>query len=108
MEVDQLAVMQMVHDVNLLPDQSLLHGMTDGNELGSEDMVGLLLSASVNHTEGSGANLLQHLIVIIDTVLGLDLHWLRDVLGVDVKHELIIVSDLALLTSDLLASLRIN
>ena len=46
--------------------------------------------------------------MIVDAVLGLDLHRLGNVLGVDVKHELVVVSDLALLTSDLLASLRIN
>ena len=107
-KVDQFAVMEMVHDVDLFPDQSLLHGVSNWDELGSEDMLSLQFSTSVDNTECSGSDLLQDLVVIVDTVLGLDLHGLGDVLGVDVKHELVVVSDLALLTSDLLASLRIN
>ena len=108
MEVDQLAVMEMVHDVNLLPDQGLLHGVTNGDELGSKDMLGLEFSASVNNSKGSSSDLLQHLIVIIDTVLSLDLHRLRNVLGVDIKNKLIIVTNFTLLTTDLLSSFRIN
>ena len=107
-EVDKLAVVEMVHDVDLFPDQSLLHGVSDGNELCSKDMLSFQFSASVDDSEGSGSNLLQDLVVIVDAVLGLDLHRLGNVLGVDVKHELVVVSALALLTSDLLASLRIN
>ena len=107
-EVDKLAVVEMVHDVDLFPDQSLLHGVSDGDELGSKDMLSFQFSASVDDSEGSGSNLLQDLVVIVDAVLGLDLHRLRDVLGVDIKHELVVVSDLALLTTDLLTSLRIN
>ena len=107
-EVDQFAVMEMVHDVDLFPDQSLLHGVSNWDELGSEDMLSLQFSTSVDNTECSGSDLLQDLIVIVDTVLGLDLHGLGDVLGVDVKHELVVVSDLALLAADLLAGIRIN
>ena len=107
-EVDKLAVVEMVHDVDLFPDQSLLHGVSDGDELGSKDMLSFQFSASVDDSEGSGSNLLQDLVVIVDAVLGLDLHGLGDVLGVDIKHELVVVSDLALLTTDLLTSLRIN
>ena len=108
MEIDQLAVMEMVHNVNLLPDQGLLHGVTNGDELGGKYVLGLELTASVDHTECSSADLLQDLVVIVDTVLGLDLHGLGDVLGVDVKHELVVVPDLTLLTTDFLASFRIN
>ena len=48
MEVDELAVMEMVHDVDLLADQSLLHGVTNGDELGSIHVLGLQLSASMH------------------------------------------------------------
>ena len=108
MEVDQLAVVEMVHDVDLLADQGLLHSVSNGNELGSKDVLSLQFPTSVDHSEGSGSDLLQDLIVIVDTVLSLDLHRLRDVLGVDVKHELVVVPDLTLLTTDFLASFRIN
>ena len=40
-QVDQLVVMQVVHDVDLLPDEGLLHGMGDRNELGRVDVAGL-------------------------------------------------------------------
>ena len=108
MEVDELAVMEMVHDVDLFPDQSLLHGVSNWDELGSEDMLSLQFSTSVDHTECSGSDLFQDLVVIVHAVLGLDLHRLGDVLGVDVEHELVVVSDLALLATDLLAGVRIN
>ena len=108
MEIDQLAVMEMVHNVNLLPDQGLLHGVTNGDELGGKYVLGLELTASVDHTECSSADLLQDLVVIIHAVLGLDLHGLGDVLGVDVEHKLVVVPDLALLATDFLASFRIN
>ena len=107
-EVDQFAVMEMVHDVDLFPDQSLLHGVPNWNELGSEDMLSLQFSTSVDHTECSGSDLFQDLVVIVDAVLGLDLHRLGDVLCVDVEDKLVVVSDLALLATDLLASIRIN
>ena len=61
-----------------------------------------------HHAKGSCANLLENVIVIVHAVLCLDLDGLRDVLGVDVKHELVVVSDLALLAADLLAGIRIN
>ena len=48
MEIDQLAVMEMVHNVNLLPDQGLLHGVTNGDELGSIHVLGLQLSAPMH------------------------------------------------------------
>ena len=107
-EVDQFAVMEMVHDVDLFPDQSLLHGVSNWNELSSEDMLCFQFSTSVDNSESSGSDLFQDLVVIVHAVLGLDLHRLGDVLGVDVEDELVIVSDLALLATDLLASVRIN
>ena len=61
-----------------------------------------------HHAKGSSANLFENVIVIVHAVLCLDLNGLRDVLGVDVKHELVVVPDLALLTTDFLASFRIN
>ena len=60
------------------------------------------------HAKGSSANLLKDVVVIVHAVLSLDLDWLRNVLGVDVEHKLVIVPDLALLTTDFLASFRIN
>merc|ERR1719158_1155775 len=107
-EINQLAVVEMVHDVNLLSDQSLLHGVTDGNKLGSVDMLSFQLTASMNHAKRSSTNLLEDVVVVINTVLGLDFHRLWDVLGVDVEDKLVIVPDLALLTTDLLSSLGIN
>ena len=107
-EVDKFAVMEMVHDVNLFPDQGLLHGVSNWNELGSKDMLCFQFSTSVDNSESSGSDFFQDLVVIVHAVLGLDLHRLGDVLGVDVEDELIVVSDLALLATDLLASIRIN
>ena len=108
MKIDQLAVMQMVHDVNLLADKCLLHGMANWNELSRIDMAGLELAASVNNSKGTSSNLLEDVIVIIHTVLGLDLHGLRNVLCIDVKDKLIIILNLTLLASDLLSCVRIN
>ena len=107
-KVDQFAVMEMVHDVDLFPDQSLLHGVSNWDELGSEDMLCFQFSASVDNSESSGSDLFQDLVVIVHAVLGLDLHRLGDVLGVDVEDELVVVSDLAFLATDLLAGVRIN
>ena len=108
MEVDKLAVVEMVHDVNLLLDQRLLHGVADRDELGGEDVLGLQLATPVHHAECPGANLLEDLVVVVHAGLGVDLHRLGDVLGVDVEHELVVVPDLALLATDFLASFRIN
>ena len=47
-EVDELAVMEVIHDVDLLADQSLLHGVPDGDELGCVHMLSLQLSATMN------------------------------------------------------------
>ena len=47
-EVDELAVVEVVHDVNLLADQSLLHGVPDRDELGGVHMLSLQLSAAVD------------------------------------------------------------
>ena len=62
----------------------------------------LFQPAAMYNSKGSSSNLLQDVIVIIDTLLSLDVHGLRHVLGVDVEHELVVVLDLALLASDLL------
>ena len=47
-EVDELAVMEVVHDVDLLADQRLLHGVPDGDELGGVHMLSLQLSAAMD------------------------------------------------------------
>ena len=83
----------------------LFHGVCDGDELGGEDVAGLDLPAAVDDAEGAGADLLEDVVVVVDGVLRLDVHRLRDVLGVDVEDELVVVLHLALLTPDLLAGL---
>ena len=47
-EVDELAVVEVVHDVDLFPDEGLLHGVADGDELGSIDVLSLQLPAAVD------------------------------------------------------------
>ena len=47
-KVYQLAVVEMVHDVDLFPDEGLLHGVADGDELGSIDVLSLQLPAAVD------------------------------------------------------------
>ena len=44
MQVDQFVVVEMIHDVDLLPDQGLLHGVRDRDELGGKHVAGLDLS----------------------------------------------------------------
>ena len=56
-EVDQLAVVEMVHDVDLFSDQSLLHRVPDRNKLGSKYMLSLQFATSVYDSEGSSADL---------------------------------------------------
>ena len=55
-EVNELAVVEVVHDVNLLADQSLLHGVPDGDELGGVDMLSLQLSAAVDLKRSDNKN----------------------------------------------------
>ena len=43
-QVDQFVVVEMIHDVDLLPDQGLLHGVRDRDELGGKHVAGLDLS----------------------------------------------------------------
>jgi len=70
-QVDQFVVMQVIHDVNLFADQSLLHGMRDGDELGCVDVTSLDLSATVDHAKGASSNFLQDVIGVIHTLQGL-------------------------------------
>ena len=86
----------------------LFHGMCDWDELGREDVAGLDLPAAVDDAEGAGADLLEDVVVVVDAVGRLDVHRLRDVLGVDVEHELVVVLDLALLAADLLAGVGVD
>ena len=77
MEVDELAVVEVVHDVNLLANERLLHGVADGDELGGVDVAGLDLAAAVDHAERARADLLQDVVVVVHAVLGLDVHGLE-------------------------------
>ena len=108
MQVDELAMMKVVHNVNFLPYQCLFHGMTNWNELGSEYMLGLQFATSMDNSKGPGTDLFQDVVMIIDTVFGLDLNRLRDILSINIKDKLVIVSDFTLLSSNLLACIRIN
>ena len=108
MEVDKLAMMEMIHNVNFFPDQCFFHGMTNGDELGSKHMLCLQLTASVDNTKCSSSDLLQDLIVVIHAVLGLDLHRLGYVLCIDVEHKLVVIPDFTFLSANLLASFRVN
>ena len=49
MEVDEFAVVQVVHDVDLFPDEGLLHRVRDGNKFGRVNVTGLDLAASGNN-----------------------------------------------------------
>jgi hypothetical protein len=51
MQVDKLAMVEVVHNVNLLADKRLLHCMSDGDELGRIDMLGLQLTAAMDLAE---------------------------------------------------------
>lgn len=108
MEVDQLAVVEVVHYVDLFADQRLLHRVRNGDELGGVDVSGLDLATPVDDAEGAGADLLQDVVVVVDAVPGLDVHGLGNVLGVDVEDELVVVLDLALLPSNLFTRVGIN
>ncbi len=108
MQVDQLVMVQVIHDVDLLADERLLHRVRDRDELGRVDVPGLDLPAAMHNAKGTGADLLEDLVVVIHAVLRLDVHRLGDVLRVDVEHELIVVLDLDLLAADLLARVRID
>ena len=83
----------------------LLHGVGDRDELGREHVARLDLAAAVDDAERARADLLQDVVVVVDAVLRLDVDRLRDVLGVNVEHELVVVLHLALLTADLLSLL---
>ena len=108
MKIDKLAMVEVVHYINFFSDQCLFHGMTNWNELGSKYMLSLKFTTSVNNSKGTSSNLFKYVIMVIDTVLGLDLNWLRNVFSINIKDKLVIVSDFTLLSSDLLASLGIN
>jgi hypothetical protein len=90
-EVDQLVVMQVVHDVDLLPDERLLHGVRDRDELCRVNVPGLDLSAPVDDAERARADLLQDVVAVVHALLSLDVHRLRNILGVNVEHELKII-----------------
>ena len=63
---------------------------------------------STHHSKGSSANLLEDVVVVVHAVLGLDLYGLRDVLGIDVEHKLVVIPDFTFLSANLLASFRVN
>ena len=56
------------------PDEGFLHGVWDGYEFCGEHVSSLNLSAAVDHTKGSGADLLQYVVVIVHALLCLDIH----------------------------------
>lgn len=53
MQVDELRMMKLVHDVNLLLDDRFLDWMRYGYEFGSKDVSAGLFSASMNHAKCS-------------------------------------------------------
>ena len=104
MQVNELGVMQLVHDINLLLDKFLLNRVTDRDEFGGEDVSRLDLPTAVHHAEGPRADLLQNLVMVIDAVV-LDVDGLRYELGVDVEHELVVVVRMLGAATDFLAGL---
>ena len=108
MKIDKFIMMQMVHDINLLSDQSLLHSMWNGDEFGGKYVSCLDLATSVDNSESSCSNFFKDVIIVVHALLSFDINRLRNVLGIDIKYELIVIFDFAFLTSNLLASIRIN
>ena len=71
-------------------------------------MTGLDLATSVDDAKGSSSDLLKDVVVVVHRILSLDVHRLRDVLGVDVEDKLVVVLHLDLLTANLFAGVRID
>ena len=94
-QVDELGMMQVVHDVDLLADEILLDGLRHRNEFGSEDLASLALAAAMHHAERARSDLFQNLVQVVDARC-FDVDRLRHVFGIDVHHEGIVVSDLVL------------
>ena len=107
-EVDKLVMMQVIHDINFFTNQSFLHCMWNGDEFGSKNISCFNLAASVNHSKSSCSNFFQDIIIVVHALLGFDINRLRNVLSINIEDELVVVFDLAFLTSDLFTSVRIN
>jgi len=104
MEINEFGMVKLIHDINLLSYQLFLHSMRNRNEFCSKDISSLSFTTSVNNTKCSSTYFFKDIIQII-YACGLDIHWLRNILGVDIKHILIIIIHLSIcLTTNLLSS----
>jgi len=107
MQIDQLRMMELIHDVDLFPNQFLFHHVRHRDEFGGEYIAGGPLAATVHHAEGAGADLLEDVILIIDRrVLDIDRLW--HVLAVHVEHKLIVVARLLVVASTYLFAGRVH
>jgi hypothetical protein len=69
-EVDELSVVQLVHDVYLLLDQLLLHSPGDRDELGRIVIAGGSLAAPVDHAKRACAyNSPVYIIILTSTLV---------------------------------------
>lgn len=97
-QIDQFGVVQLIHDVDLLSDQFLLHYVRYRDEFGGEDVAGGPLSATVHHSERAGADFLENVVLVVDrSVFDLDRLW--HVLAVHVEHKLVVIARLLVLAS---------
>ena len=108
MQIDQLVMMKMVHNINFFPNQGLLHGMRNGDKFGSKNVPSFDFPTSVNNSKSSSANLFQNIIVVIYTLLCLYVHRLRNVFRIYIKHKLIIILHLAFLAANFLSGIWID
>lgn len=106
-QIDQLGMVQLIHDIDLFPDQLLFHHVRHGDEFGGEYVAGGPLAASVHHAERAGADLLEDVVFVIDRrVFNLNRLW--HVLAVDVEHKLIVVARLFVVASAYLFAARVH
>ena len=108
MQIDQLVMMKMVHNINFFPNQGLLHGMRNRDKFCSKNVPSFNFPTSVDNSKSSSANLFQNIIVVIYTLLCLYVHRLRNVFRIYIKHKLIIILDLAFLATNFLSGIRID
>ena len=108
MQVDQLVMVEMVHDINFFPNQGLFHGMRNRDKFGSKNVPCFNFSTSVDNSKRSGSNFLQYIIIVVHTLLCLYVHRLRNVFCINIEDKLIIILDLAFLTPNFLSSVRVD
>jgi len=77
--------MELIHYVDFVPDQIFFDVVRDRYELGGENVSGLTFPATVHHTERSGTDFLQDIVVIVYG-LRFDVHRLRHVFRVNVEN----------------------